>query len=85
GWTAGLVSWYDRLARNLAGEAADDRRALETTLPAVSGLFDRGSDAAVPARAVWLEEHLRGLRQHLTGTIGPALELSAARRRPWWR
>ncbi|MBV9207565.1 MAG: FUSC family protein, partial [Actinobacteria bacterium] len=48
GWTAGLVSWYDRLARNLAGEAADDRRALETTLPAVSGLFDRGSDAAVP-------------------------------------
>jgi uncharacterized membrane protein YccC len=83
-WTAGLVCWYDRLALNLAGDKADDR-ALEATLPAVWRLFDPAWDAAVPVRAMWIEEHLRGLRQHLADTIGPALELSALRRRPWWR
>ena len=31
------------------------------------------------------KEHLCGLRQHLADTISPALELSALRRRPWWR
>jgi uncharacterized membrane protein YccC len=84
-WTAGLVSWYDRLACTLAGDAADDRRTLEAALPEVSRLFDPTSDAAIPARAMWIGEHLRGLRCHLADTIGPALELSAARRRPWWR
>jgi uncharacterized membrane protein YccC len=83
-WTAGLVSWYDRLALGLAGDTAGDR-ALEATLPAVPRLFDPAWDAAVPVRAMWIEEHLRGLRQHLSDTIGPALELSALRRRPWWR
>jgi uncharacterized membrane protein YccC len=84
-WTAGLVSWYDRLACTLAGDAADDRRTLEAALPEVSRLFDPASDAAIPARAMWIGEHPRGLRCHLADTIGPALELSAARRRPWWR
>jgi hypothetical protein len=83
--SAGLVSWYDRLALSLAGDHAGDRVTLEAALPAVSSLFDPASDAAIPARAMWIGEHLRGLRQHLAGTIGPALELSAARRRPWWR
>jgi hypothetical protein len=83
-WTAGLVCWYDRLALNLAGDKADDR-ALEATLPAVWRPFDPAWDAAVPVRAMWIEEHLRGLRQHLADTIGPALELAALRRRPWWR
>jgi Fusaric acid resistance protein-like len=85
GWTADLVSWYDRLALNLAGDYADDRVALEGALPVVSSLFDRPSNAAIPTRAMWIGEHLRGLRQHLAGTIGPTLELSALRRRPWWR
>jgi uncharacterized membrane protein YccC len=84
-WTACLASWYDRLALNLAGGAADDRVALERALPSVPSLFDPKSDAAIPARAMWIGEHLRGLRRHLAGTIGPALELSALRRRPWWR
>jgi hypothetical protein len=34
---------------------------------------------------MWIGEHLRGLRQHLAGTIDPELELSALCRRPWWR
>jgi uncharacterized membrane protein YccC len=85
GWTAGLASWYDRLALNLAGDAADDRVTLEETLPAVPGLFDPTSNAAIPTRTVWLGEHLRDLRHHLADTIGPAVELSALRHRPWWR
>ena len=84
-WTAGLASWYDRLALNLAAAGADDRAALERTLPAVPSLFDPASDAAIPTRAVWIGEHLRGLRHHLADTIGPALEMSALRHRPWWR
>jgi hypothetical protein len=84
-WTADLVSWYDRLALNLAGGYADDRAALEGALGVVSSLFDPTPDAAIPTRAMWIGEHLRGLRQHLAGTIGPTLELSALRRRPWWR
>jgi uncharacterized membrane protein YccC len=85
GWTAGLASWYDRLALNLAGDAADDPATLEATLPAVPGLFDPTSNATIPARAVWLGERLRDLRHNLADTIGPALELSALRHRPWWR
>jgi hypothetical protein len=34
---------------------------------------------------MWIGEQLRDLRRHLADTIGPAPELSAARRRPWWR
>jgi len=85
GWTAGLASWYDRLARTLAGDGTDDRTSLEGALPSVPSLFDPTSDAAIPTRAMWIGEHLRGLRQHLPDTIGPALELSALRHRPWWR
>jgi hypothetical protein len=88
-WLAAAASRYppssDCRALSLAGGDAGDRAALEAALPAVSSLFDPASDAAIPARAMWIGEHLRGLRQHLAGTIGPALELSAARRRPWWR
>jgi uncharacterized membrane protein YccC len=84
-WTADLVCWYDRLALNLAGDDADDRVTLERTLPDVPSLLDETSDAAIPARAMWIGEHLRGLREHLAATIGPALELSALRHRPWWR
>ena len=85
GWTAGLVSWYDRLALNLAGEKADDRAILEAALPSVAGLFDPVSEAAIPVRAVWIGQYLRDLRHHLADTIGPALELSALRQQPWWR
>jgi uncharacterized membrane protein YccC len=85
GWTAGLVSWYDRLALNLAGEQADDPAALERALPSISGLLDPASDAAIPVRAVWIGQYLRDLRHHLADTIGPALELSALRQQPWWR
>jgi uncharacterized membrane protein YccC len=85
GWTAGLVSWFNRLALNLAGDAADDRVTLAERLPAVPSLFDPASGAAIPTRVVWLGERLRDLRRHLAGTVGPAVELSALRRRPWWR
>ena len=84
-WTAGLVSWYDTLAANLAGDADDDRGTLEAALPAISSVFDPASGVAIPTRAMWIGEQLRDLRRHLADTIGPALELSAARRRPWWR
>jgi hypothetical protein len=39
-WTADLVSWYDRLAINLAGDEADDRVTFERALPSVPSLFD---------------------------------------------
>jgi uncharacterized membrane protein YccC len=85
GWTADLVSWYDRLALNLAGDDADDRRTLEAALPLVSGPLDPASGGAIPVRAMWIGQHLHDLRRHLADAIGPALELSAMRRRPWWR
>jgi uncharacterized membrane protein YccC len=84
-WTAELASWYGKLALNLAGDDISDRVTLEAALPGVPSLFDPASRAAIPARTMWIGEHLRGLRQHLADTIGPALELSAARRRRWWR
>jgi hypothetical protein len=85
GWTAGLVSWYERLASNLAGDDADDRGTLEAALPSVRSPLDPASEGAIPVRALWIGQHLDGLRRHLAGTIGPALKLSAMRRRPWWR
>jgi uncharacterized membrane protein YccC len=85
GWSAGLVSWYERLASNLAGDDADDRGTLEAALPSVRSPLDPASEGAIPVRALWIGQHLDGLRRHLADTIGPALELSAMRRRPWWR
>jgi hypothetical protein len=79
------VAWYDRLALNLAGHDADDRITLEGALPPVPGLSDPPADTAIPARAMWIGEHLHGLRCHLADIIGPALELSALRHQPWWR
>lgn len=79
------MSWYNRLALNLAGDVVDDRLTLEGALPRVPGLFDPTSSAAISTRAMWLGERLRDLRYHLADTIGPALELSALRHRPWWR
>jgi uncharacterized membrane protein YccC len=85
GWTADLVSWYERMARNLAGDAADDRGVLEAALPPVSGPLDPPSEGAIPVRAMWIGQYVHDLRRHLADTIAPALELSAMRRRPWWR
>jgi hypothetical protein len=86
GWTASLVRWYARLARHLAGDDADDdRRALEAALPPVLSPLDPASGGAIPVRTLWIGQHLHDLRRHLADTIGPALELSAMRRRPWWR
>lgn len=79
------MSWYGRLALNLTGQVVDDRVTLEVALPSVPGLFDPTSSAAIPTRAMWIGERLRDLRYHLADTIGPALELSALRHRPWWR
>jgi hypothetical protein len=85
GWTADLVSWYQRLALNLAGDDADDRPALEAALPPVLGPLDPAPEGSISLRALWIRQHLHDLRRHLADTIGPALELSAMRRRPWWR
>jgi Fusaric acid resistance protein-like len=85
GWTADLVSWYERLALNLAGDGADDRVALEAALPPVASPLDPTPGGVIPVRAMWIGQHLHDLRRHLADTIGPALELSAMRRRPWWR
>jgi hypothetical protein len=51
----------------------------------VLGPLDPAPEGAIPVRALWIRQHLHDLRRHLAGTIGPALELSAMRRRPWWR
>ncbi len=84
GWAADLTSWYYLAALGLAGAASNDRAALEQALPAPADLPDL-ADAAISARAVWIREELTDLRQHLTDAIDPILELSAQRRRPWWR
>ena len=43
----------------------------------------RTSAASTGMTAFWAR--LSDLRHHLADTIGPALELSALRHRPWWR
>jgi hypothetical protein len=84
GWAADLTSWYDLAALGLAGQTRGDRGALEQALPGFAGLPDLAGEA-IPARDMWICEQLSGLRQHLADAIGPALELSALRRRPWWQ
>ncbi len=84
-WSADLVSWYDRLAETLSGSVAADPAALEAALPSVPAPFDAPPTLGIPTRSLWISEHLRDLRAHLIGVIGPAVELSAVRRRPWWR
>ncbi len=68
-----------------AGTSANVRCDREAPCAPVPGLFDPTSSAAIPTRAMWIGERLRDLRYHLADTIGPALELSALRHRPWWR
>jgi hypothetical protein len=60
------------LALSLAGEAADDRVTLEEALPSFPGL-PGPAGATVSTLAMWIAEHLCGLRRHPADTIAPAL------------
>jgi hypothetical protein len=84
-WSVALTGWYDRLATDLEGTTASDFANLEEALPSVPGLFGSTPIIGAPAGTLWVGEHLRDLRAHLTDVIGPAVEISAMRHVPWWR
>jgi hypothetical protein len=42
--------------------------------------------AALESRyAIWLDEHLDHLSEHLSELVPPARRVAEVRRKPWWR
>jgi hypothetical protein len=77
-----LVTWYGRLAE-LVGKPH------ERTVPALSPPeldHPEPPRAAFESRyAIWLDEHLDHLSEHLAELVPPAQRVAEVRRKPWWR
>jgi uncharacterized membrane protein YccC len=76
-----LTSWYQRLAGHVA-----------RAQPPVLGPLDAVQDAPAPVPpghlgvcTLWIDQHLRHLRNHHADLIPPADKVAAVRQRPWWR
>jgi hypothetical protein len=83
-WSTGLVEWYDQVAGDLDGTTVATSGALEQALPAIPAEFATPT-GGLPTCIVWVSQHLLDLRVTLTDLIGPVVEVSTMRRRPWWR
>jgi hypothetical protein len=77
-----LVTWYGGLAE-LVGKPH------ERTIPALSApVVDHVEPGRSPLEsryAIWLDEHLDHLTEHLAELVPPARRVAEVRRKPWWR
>jgi hypothetical protein len=77
-----LASWYGGLAE-LVGKPH------ERAVPALSApAFEHVDPTRAPLEsryAIWLDEHLDHLSEHLAELVPPARRVAEVRRRPWWR
>ena len=83
-WSTGLVEWYGQVAGDLDGTTVATTEDLEQALPAIPAEFATPT-GGLPTCIVWVSQHLLDLRATLTDLIGPVVEVSTMRRRPWWR
>jgi uncharacterized membrane protein YccC len=80
--TATLTDWYEQLAEQVGRPNHGPVSPLGPPSLAAAGKVDRSSGSYY---GVWLCEHLDHLSEHLEELVGPAAEVAAIRRRPWWR
>jgi uncharacterized membrane protein YccC len=83
-WSTGLVEWYGQVAGDLDGTTVATTEDLEQALPTIPAEFATPT-GGLPTCIVWVSQHLLDLRVTLTDIIGPVVEVSTMRRRPWWR
>jgi uncharacterized membrane protein YccC len=83
-WSTGLVEWYGQVAGDLDGTTVATTEDLKQALPAIPAEFATPT-GGLPTCIVWVSQHLLDLRATLTDLIGPVVEVSTMRRRPWWR
>jgi uncharacterized membrane protein YccC len=76
--TDALVAWYEQLASCVG-------RPGRETGPLAEPSFTGSDGGAVERGAIWLQEHLAHLAEHLEVLVTPANHLAQARRQPWWR
>ncbi len=83
--TLALEGWYDRLASYVGSPRRGPLRPL--TAPVLGDLA--GDSNPSPGRracyAIWVEEHLMHLAEHMGELAESATHLAEVRRRPWWR
>jgi fusaric acid resistance family protein len=81
--TEALVAWYQQLAQHVGRPG----RELAPLAKPGSGGEGRASAAGEgdSRGAVWLQEYLDHLAEHLQDLIAPASHLAEIRRQPWWR
>jgi uncharacterized membrane protein YccC len=90
-WTQRLGAWFEQLAAHLGRPPLRGARARDggtdwpelpsTTAPGLE--YVTRSDHA--CYAIWVQELLGHISDHLGDLLGPAEHLAAVRRRPWWR
>ena len=83
--TLALEGWYDRLASYVSAPRRGPLAPLR--VPALADLS--GDPNPLPSRracyAIWVEEHLAHLSEHIGELAESATHLAEVRRRPWWR
>ena len=81
-----LAGWYGELAGLLARPTGHGGTISAPGFDALSADAQLvGELAPVQQTDLWVALHLDHLRQHLPDVVGPATEVAALRRRPWWR
>jgi uncharacterized membrane protein YccC len=83
--TLALEAWYDRLATYVGSPRHGPLEPLR-----VPAFLELASDTnPAPSRracyAIWIEEHLAHLSEHIGELAESAAHLAAVRQRPWWR
>jgi uncharacterized membrane protein YccC len=77
-----LASWYGALAEVVG-------KPHERTIPALGAPVldhvDPGKSPVESRYAIWLDEHLDHLSEHLAELVPPARRVAEVRRKPWWR
>jgi hypothetical protein len=83
-WSAGLVTFYQRVATDLEGRVTATADDLARTVPPVPPELVTPTVGS-PTCMLWVSQHLIDLRAHIEDIIEPVVEVSAMRRRAWWR
>ncbi len=83
--TRQLTNWYDNLAIELSRSSRDRVASLEPPELDGASVVELVPGSRSPCWTVSVHEQLYHLSDHLSDLVGPAREVAAVRRRPWWR
>ncbi len=80
-----IAIWYERLAARVDRPGRQMLATLDPPSLDSVPAFDPAPGTANAGYAIWVQESLHHLAQHLDDLVPPAEHIQSVRRRPWWR